>query len=100
MNCFKLSIKSLDSFSHSSFCIFNVVSCDKCGKQNSHSTSVLSVFPNSKLNLILRSILKQFMINCRLCFALMWTLQSDLILNLETQRGHWSNVTFVPKTLL
>ena len=33
--------------------IFNVVSCDKCGKQDLHSTSVLGVFPNSKLNLIL-----------------------------------------------
>ena len=32
-----------------------------------------------------------------LCFALMWTLKSDSILNLDTHRGHWLNVTFVTK---
>ena len=98
--CFNMTSINILNLILSSFCIFNVVSCDKCGKQNSHSIGVLCVFPNSKLNPISRSTLKQFMINFRLCFDLMWTLKSGLILNLEAHRGHWSNVTFVTKTLL
>ena len=68
--------------------------------QDLHPTFVLCVSPNSKWNLILRSILKQSINTSWACFALMWTLMSDFILNLKTHRGHWLNVNLVRKTLL
>ena len=68
--------------------------------QDLHPTFVLCVSPNSKWNLILRSILKQSINDSWACFALMWTLISDFILNLKTHRGHWLNVNLVRKTLL
>ena len=31
------------------------------------------------------------------CFALLWTIKQDFILNMEAHKGHWSSVTFVIK---
>ena len=59
---------------------------------------VLCVFPNSKRNLILRFTSKQS-INVSWSWNVwMRILRSDLILNLETHRGHWLNVNLVYRT--
>ena len=36
-------------------------------------------------------------ISLLLCFALLWTIKQDFILNMEAHRGHWASVTFVIK---